>query len=166
MKTEISKEEKLKFYKKFHENDFNKKFYKFNDMLCKIGLVSLKVLSATAIIGGIFNPWLFLLICPAIDISLTCFFIRDIRSIIAINKLNTNITYRDYRKMTNSGEWKQLANEFHNKQSLLNNIATNKTITQLNIEKNQNNIKPIKRSTEKAFNNELENSITNQEYFY
>ena len=156
MKKEISHEEKLEFYKKFHENDFNKKFDKVNGNLFKIGFVSLKVLSAIAIVGGLFNPWLFLFIWTAFDILVTCLFIRDVRSNIAIRGLSKNISYKDYRKMINSGEWNQLAHEYNS------NINTSQNVSQI-LENNEDEKNLIKKTFSKKSNNKIDHELTNGE---
>ena len=123
MKKDISFEEKLEFYEKFNEKEFNEKYRNIGKISFKIGFISLKVLSAISIIGGIFNPWLFLGMLPAIAIPTACLLVDRYNRKQAIESLTKNITYKDFKEMMETNEFTKIKYEKSAREMKLHHYA-------------------------------------------
>lgn len=111
MKENISFEEKLEFYEKFNEKEFNEKYRNIGKTPFWIGFISLKILTAISVIGGIFNPWLFLGMIPAIAIPSVCMLVDQYNRKSAIESLTKNITYKDFKEMMKTNEFTKIKYE-------------------------------------------------------
>lgn len=123
MNKNISFEEKLEFYEKFNEKEFNEKFRKIGKVPFWIGFISLKVLTLGSVIGGIFNPVLFLGMIPAVAIPSICMFVDYCNRKAAIESLTKNVTYKDYKEMMKTDEFVKIKYEKSARQMKINHYA-------------------------------------------
>ena len=111
MKKEITHQDKLNFYKKFHSEDFIKLYQSLEQRSAGYGFMLTRVLSTAAFIAGFFIPWFFLVLL-ATDLPILVHDInRHKKRKLLIESLVEGITYRDFVEMTENGEWQQLGAE-------------------------------------------------------
>ena len=111
MKKEISHQDKLSFYKKFHSEDFIKLYQSLEQRSAGYGFMISRVISMGAFIAGFFFPWFFL-IFMAVDAPIMIGEInRHKKKKQLIESLVEGITYKDFVEMTENGEWAKLGIE-------------------------------------------------------
>ena len=145
MKKEISKEEKLEFFKKFHEKEFHEKYREIDKLLYPIGFGCLKAFSIIGVLGSIIlSPWLALCFIPAFITPTVAVLISESKRKKAIESLTENISYGDFKKIHNSDEWKQLAEEHCDRIS-----------KELHEERKKNSSSEAKKSKKNAYDIEI-----------
>jgi len=111
MKEKITHKEKLTFYKDYLANKTENKLTSIRERTFTIGFLSLKIGFISAICGGFIVPWLFLLSVPAILVPFIAITIGNRKLNKIIKSLNPKLTYKDFKKMQESGEWVHIGYE-------------------------------------------------------
>jgi len=156
MKKEISHEEKLQFYKQYNSDEFQMKLQKITSDLFPIGYLGLKIGFIAAILGGLINLWLLLLVIPGVITQLATVVLSTIKQKKLIETINTNIKYKDFLKLRCSYEWTLLGYELEAKEKLAKEEEKLQIIEK---EKSKNNQKNIKNNnnTKKKVSKNLQN---------
>lgn len=140
MKKVITNEEKLAFYESFYDKKFFENYKKIRKMPWFVGNISLSFFSSIAIIlGFLVNPWLFLLFVPAIAVPSFCVAYIEKKQKQAIESLNENISYSQYKEMLSSGEWKEISQVYCSK--ILNEMQ--------NLKHKENNVEKSSKTDSK-----------------
>ena len=111
MKKEITHQDKLSFYKKFHSEDFIKLYQSLEQRSAGYGFMLTRVISLFAFVCGCFVPWFFLVLIPTELPAI----VKEIQNYKQrkklIESLVEGITYSDFIEMTQNGEWIELGIE-------------------------------------------------------
>lgn len=113
MKKEISHEEKIEFYHKYNDKEFQKSLQTTEDKYAKVGFILLEIFLTLSVIGGFLTLWLWLSIIPAITCPLTTMAISHNKNKKRIDALTKNMTYKTFVKMFDNGEWENIVKELN-----------------------------------------------------
>ena len=111
MKKEISHQDKLNFYKKFHSESFIKLYQSLEQRSAGYGFMLTRVVSMGAFVAGFFFPWFFLVFLSVETPIMINEINRHKKKKKLIESLVEGITYNDFVEMTENGEWQQLGME-------------------------------------------------------
>lgn len=109
MKQDISLEEKIEFYKKYTDKEFQGFIEATENKYSKIGLLSIKIFFVVGVVGMFFSPWLVFGFLPGFIIPITTMSISHFKIKKRVDALTPNLTYKDFIEMFNSNEWKHIA---------------------------------------------------------
>ena len=136
---EISHEEKIEFYHKYNDEKFLATLRQTEDKCSKIGFRFLQIFFILAFVGGIFSLWLCLFMVPAMVVPMIMLGISYKINKKRIDNLTPNMTYKEFMKMFDNGEWKQIVQELNDQ------AANNKEDTPLNICPRPSMVKELKK---------------------
>ena len=148
---QISKDEKIEFYKKYTNKEFQRNLEKAQERHHKIGLLAIKVFFIIGIVGMFISPWAAFAYLPGFIVPLITIHLSNLKQKKAVESLSENISYEDFMQMVESGEWQQLAHELAEKAKTTNSFV--EATQEISLE-NSNKCDIIHR--ENNVNNDLE----------
>ena len=111
MNKNITRQEKLEFYKQYNSEEFQKRFKNCDKIYRILFFSSLPALTIASIILGCFNPWLFFCLVPALTVPFGFSALETSKRNKLIKEINKNFNDSDIYEMIESGEWSELAKE-------------------------------------------------------
>jgi len=116
MKKEITHDEKLKFYKQYTNKEFQEELNKTYKVTRPLFIATITALPITAIVLGIFNPWMFLGLIPAFTLPFGFSALETYKRNKKIGELNKNFNDGVIYEMMETGEWQKLGYELSAKE--------------------------------------------------
>ena len=109
----VSKQDKINFYKQITSAEFQHKIQAIEDKYYKIGSYSIKIFLALIIIGCFITPWIAFAGIPAFTIPIVTIHLSNKKIKQEVEGINSLFSYEDLINMKTSGEWALIAKEIY-----------------------------------------------------
>ena len=163
MKKEITHEEKFEFYKTFNSETFKNKYNQIKYEQNTYSMVSNVILFCSAIGFSFINPvFLMGLAYPTIIVANDIVTKRNKYKSL-IEKINPNISYKDFKKLKRSYEWTLLGYELSAKETHIHHYAENsKLIVEEKVKNNPRSLDSCIIDDESKNNSTTEKNLINK----